>query len=186
MYQSIDFKQYNLKIINFNNLFKEIEIKIINDLHKFNLLDKNLGTSSKKFFYHHVFYGICESLLNIKSKEKCILYFDNKQIENFNILNHYSDEKILKLLTVILKKIKTLLPIKVFISEISFDYFNYLLSKNDGRGEELVSSIRSYVDSVNLERYTFNKVQAFTKNMGLSFLNKEYFNKLRAKQLIIV
>lgn len=186
MVSSIDLKQYNLKILNFNNIFKDIEVNLINDLCKFNLLDKHLGTTAKKFFYHHIIFGICEALLSIKSREKCILYFNSTQLENFDILTYYSEEKVLVVLNSILKKIKVLLPIKVFISEISFDYLNHLLSKNDGRSEELVSKIRSYVDSINLERYTFSNIRMFTKRMGLHFLNKEYFNKLKAKQLIIV
>ena len=72
------------------------------------------------------------------------------------------------------------------MSSISFEFLIHLLQKNDGRSEELIANIRSYLGSVNLERYTFSKILSFTKKNDLIFLNKDYFNKLKAKQLIIV
>jgi len=73
----------------------------------------------------------------------------------------------------------------VFFTNISFEFLHHLLSKNEGRGLEVISNIRSYIDSINLERYTFAKVKTFTKRNNLIFLNKEYFNQLKTKQLLI-
>jgi len=186
MLNYLEFKQYNFKIINFNYLFKDIEVDIINDLHKYELLKDRITTNAKKFFYHHIIFSLCETLLNDKSKEKSIIYFNNTQIGGFQILKHFQEEDVLKLLDVILKKIKRLLPIKVFISTISFDFLNHLLQKNDGRSVELISNIRTYLNSINLERYTFSKVKIFTKRNDLTFLSKDYFNRIKSKQLIIV
>jgi len=186
MLSQLEFKQYNFRIINFNYLFRDIEVNIINDLHKHELLKDRITTDAKRFFYHHLIFGICEILLKNKVKEKSIIYFNNTQLGNFQILKYFKEEDVLKLLNIIFKQIKKLLPIKIFISTISFDFLSHLLQKNDGRSVELINNIRSYLDSVSLENYTFSNLKSFTKKFGLIFLNKEYFNQLKAKQLIIV
>lgn len=187
MLGQLDFPQYNFRILNFNFLFKEIENDIINDLHKFNLLEKGrIGSNTKLFFYHHIIFGLCESLLKNKIKEKTIIYYNNNQLGNFQLLKYFKEEDILKLLNMVFKHVKKLLPIKVFISSISFDFLTHMLQKNDGRSIELINNIRTYLDSVSLENYTFSSVKNFTKKFGLVFLNKTYFNQLKSKQLIIV
>jgi len=186
MLNQIEFSQYNFRILNFNSLFKDIEVNIINDLHTHHLLKDRISTSAKRFFYHHIILGLCESLLKNKVKEKTIIYFNNTQLGNFRLLKFFKEDEVLELLNQIFKKIRKLLPIKIFISSISFDFLSHLLQKNDGRGVELINNIRSYLDSISLENYTFSNIQRFTKSYGLLFLNKEYFNQLKAKQLIIV
>jgi len=187
MLSQLDFPQYNFRILNFNFLFKEIETNIINDLHKFNFLEKSkISSNAKLFFYHHIIFGLCETLLNNKAKEKTIIYFNSTQVGNFQLLKYFKEEDILKLLNSIFKTIKKMLPIKVFISSISFDFLSHLLQKNDGRSVELINNIRAYLDSVSLENYTFSSIKNFTKKFGLVFLNKNYFNQLKSKQLIIV
>jgi hypothetical protein len=186
MLSQLEFSQYNFRILNFNYLFKDIEINIINDLHTHHLLKDRVDTNARRFFYHHIIHGLCEILIKNKVKEKTIIYFNSTQLGNFQLLKYYKEEDILELLNVIFKKIKKLLPIKIFISSISFDFLSYLLQKNDGRSTELISNIRSYLDSVSLENYTFSDIRKFTLKYGLLFLNKEYFNQLKAKQLIIV
>ena len=62
----------------------------------------------------------------------------------------------------------------------------HLIEKKDGRGVELVNSIRCYIESVNFEKYTFSNVKTFTMKNNLTFLNQTYFNHLKTKQLLIV
>ena len=187
MIKKIEFSQYNFRLLNFNYIFsRKIEVNIINDLHKFDLLKDRITSHAKKFFYHHIIHTLCEELLNNKTKEKTVIYFNNTQLDQFHIFKYFKEEDILKLLNTILLKVKKLLPLKIYLTNISFDFLIHLLSKNAGRGIETISSIRNYIDSVNIENYTFAKVKTFTKKNDLVFLNKEYFNQLKTKQLLIV
>lgn len=187
MLKKIEFSQYNFRLINFNYIFaRKIEVNLINDLHKFGLLKDRITTNAKKFFFHHIILSICEELLNDASKEKTIIYFNNTQLDQFLIFKYFKEEDVLKILNTVLLKVKRLLPIKVFITNISFDFLTHLLNTNDGRGIETINSIRSYMDSVNIENYTFASVKTFTKKNELTFLNKDYFNRLKTKQLLIV
>ena len=185
MLKKLDFKQYNFQLINFNFIMRKVEVDIINDLHKYHLLKERITTNAKQFFYHHIIFGICEYLLANKTNEKSIIYFNNTQLEPLMLLKYFKEEDLKRLLDQILCKVKKLLPIKVYRSNISFEFLDHLLVKNEGRGIEVISGIRSYLDSVNIERYTFAKVKTFTKRNNLIFLNKEYFNQLKTKQLLI-
>jgi len=187
MLKKIEFSQYNFRLLNFNYIFaRKIEVNLINDLHKFGLLKEKISGSAKNFFYHHIILSLCEELLNNPSTEKTVIYFNNTQLDQFHFFKYFKEEDVLKTFNIVLSKIKRLLPIKMFITNISFDFLTHLLSSQDGRGIEIINSIRSYMDSVNIESYTFAKVKTFTKQNDLVFLNKEYFNQLKTKQLLIV
>lgn len=187
MLKKIEFNQYNFRLLNFNYIFaRKIEVNLINDLHKFDLLKDRITSHARKFFLHHIILTLCEELLNDASKEKTIIYFNNTQLDQFHIFKYFKEEDVLKVLNTVLLKVKRLLPLKVFITNISFDFLTHLLSTNDGRGIETINNIRSYMDSVNIENYTFAKIKTFTLKNDLTFLNKDYFNRLKTKQLLIV
>lgn len=186
MLKKIEFSQYNFKLLNFNYIFaRKIEVNLINDLHRFDLLKEKISNHAKKFFYHHIIHSLCEELLNNLYAEKAIVYFNNTQLEQLHIFKYFKEEDVLNTLNVVLAKIKKLLPIRVFTTNISFDFLTHLLSSNDGRGIETINNIRSYMDSINIENYTFAQARSFTKKNDLVFLDKEYFNQLKIKQLLI-
>jgi len=67
-------KVYDLNLINFNEMFTEdIQFDIINDLHKFELLDKSISNKdTNKIFLHYIIYHICSKILKNKFKVCCI------------------------------------------------------------------------------------------------------------------
>lgn len=188
MLKRIDFKQYNFCLINFDSIFqKKIDTDLVNALHEYNLLKDRITSDARKFFYHYTFLRICETLLHEKSKEKIIIYFNISHLnDDCEIFKHFKEEEVLRVLTAVALKIKKLLPVRIYISPYSFDFFTHLLDKKDGRGVELVNHIRGYLDNVNFEKYTFSSVKTFTMKNNLTFLNQTYFNHLKTKQLLIV
>ena len=79
MLDKLEFKQYNFRILNFNYIFKDVEVSIINDLHKFELFDGRLTSNARKLFYHHIILGLCEVLMHNRAKEKTIIYYNHTQ-----------------------------------------------------------------------------------------------------------
>jgi hypothetical protein len=187
MLKKLEFKQYNFRIVDFNSIFiKKIEVDLINDLHRFELFKSRITSHAKKFFYHHIIFGLCEFLLHEKAKEKTIIYFNNTQMSDLELFKYFKEDEVRDVVEQIIRRIKILLPIRVFITNISYDFLQHLIDRKDGRGVEVINSLKAYMDSVNHEKYTFSRVLTFTKRNDLVFLSKEYFDKLRAKQLIIV
>lgn len=188
MQKLLEFKPYNFVVLNLNFLFKDIiETELIDDLHKYNLLSDRLNATARKLFFHHMFHGVCEVLLREKYSEKVVLFFSSSHIpDSCQILKYYDEKALLLVLNAIVLKIKKLLPIRVFIASYNIEFLAHLLKTRDGRGIEIVSNLKTYVDNITFEKYTFNKIQKFAKQNELLFLSEKYFNQLKTKQLMLV
>ena len=185
MMADLSLKTYNLNVLDFNDLFIDnIQHEIINALHEYSLLEKSISNASvKKFFLHYTIYSICERILN--QKEKSIIYFNNTQLDDCEIKKYYKESDLLKTLNTILRRIEKLLPIKMYISKYSIVYLNHLIEQNDGKAFTTINSMVSKINSIDISKFTFSEVKKFTKRYELTFLNRDYFNRLSTKLLLI-
>ncbi len=181
----LNIENYDLKIVDLNEMFvNNIQIEIVDSLYNFNLLDKSINNLQvKKFFFHHLIHNICEKVL--KYKGKSIVYFNYTQLEESTINKYFTENEILNFLNKILRKIEKLLPIKIYISKYSIEYLNHLLEINDGKAQTMVNSMISKINKIDISKYTFSEVKKFTKRYELTFLNRDYFNRLSTKLLLI-
>jgi hypothetical protein len=185
--KELNFKHYNIHVVDFNSILqKNIDGALIDDLHKFHLLNGKMRSATKRFFYHHIILHVCEHVLNIKSKERVILYFHGNQLPNLKLSEYFAEEHILKLINEIMRKIINILPLRVYQSTLSYEHFIHLLRRDEGRSKEIVNGLRELASISCIERYTFEKVKKFTKRNELTFLNADYFNRIKSKQLLIV
>ena len=178
-------ENYDFTIIDFNELLiNDIQPQIINSLHEFNLLEKSINNLQvKKFIFHYTIYNICQKLLD--SKSKSIIYFNNTQLDDCELTKYYKENEILTFFTNFLRKIDKILPIKIFISKYSIIYLNHLIDINDGKAQTTINSMILKINNMDIGKYTFSQVKRFTKRYELTFLNKDYFNRLSTKLLLI-
>lgn len=178
-------KIYNLNLIDFNEMFYgDIQIHIINDLHRYNLLDKKINNRDvSKIFLHHIILHICDNIL--KNNSKSVIFFNYNQLDECELMNYYKEKDILAVLSKIIKKINNALPITFHISKISLDYLKHLIEIKDGRSSLTVNSILLKCNKFDITKYTFSNIKKMTKKYELTFLNKEYFNRLSTKLLLI-
>ena len=178
-------ENYDFTIIDFNELLiNDIQNQIINSLHEFNLLDKSINNLQvKKFSYHYTIYSICEKLL--EGKTKSIIYFNNTQLEDCELTKYFKESDILNFFTNFLRKVDKILPLKIFISKYSILYLDHLIDINDGKAQTTINSMTSKINSMDISKYTFSDVKKFTRRYELTFLNKDYFNRLSTKLLLI-
>ena len=178
-------KNYDFTIIDFNELLiKDIQPQIIDSLHEFNLLEKSINNLEvKKFLYHYTIYSVCQKLLNNKSKS--IIYFNNTQLDECELTNYFKEKEILTFFTNFLRKVDKILPIKIFISKYSILYLDHLIHINDGKAQTTINSMILKINNMDISKYTFSQVKNFTKRYELTFLNRDYFNRLSTKLLLI-
>ena len=183
---SLDLGVYNLSLINCNKVVAgDISYNLVNDLAEYGLLGSKFSkTDCKKLLYHHVIYEFCEAVLRDTNKKKHVLFFNNTQLAESPLTEFYTEEEIIKQVSLILNKMRTMLPIKVYISRYSLPYFDHLLKTKQGRGQMLLNDIQKDADK-DFDRFTFSKVKAFTKRYELTWLNNDYFNRLSTKFLLI-
>ena len=183
---NLDLGIYNLSLVNCNRIFvKYISDSIVDELYKFDLLEKSLSNGLvKKIFYHFCILNFCEAILKNKTDKKSLLFFNNTQLEECSLLQYYSEEDIIKNIVAVINRMKNILPVKTYVSRYSLMYFKHLLEQQKGRGHMLLNDIQKNTSSA-YGRYTFSKAKQFAKRYELIWLNEEYFNKLSTKFLLI-
>jgi len=176
-------KQENMVLINFNFIFKQIEVDFINDLTEYNLIkDYKINFSKKdikKLFYHHVIFGICEEIKNSpKHKKVLIIPPELKECEIFNYCDYDDFNKILlKLLQMLEKCLPFLIHFTsndIFIAEIT----------DSGESIEFINILSAMIDKKESKTFTFERLKSFSKKWELTFLSKTYFNDVKTKLLL--
>ena len=184
MSDDIVFTEYNFRLINLCGLLKASEITIINEMYVYGLLDKPKITKDvKKILMHHITLCLCSKLLTATGKEKWIVYFNKGDLNNSSLYGYFPE--IGTLVETYLTKLKRLLPIRIFTNGKTFSELQKLIEKRNGERDEFIANIRHYIESVDFTSFTFSKVRIFTQKQGLTFLNKEFFNTLKSKQLLL-
>tara|TARA_R100001163_G_scaffold728_6_gene1146 strand:+ start:42949 stop:43518 length:570 start_codon:yes stop_codon:yes gene_type:complete len=181
--------QYNLLLIDFQDIHKSFDKELLDDIHENMLMDtfKEKGFQNKdikKLFFHHSIKSTVDYINKVNSNNKVILYFNNTQFYESEILNYIQEKQYLDILTKLLLKLRSVLPIKVVISMRSLPYFKELVKSNDGRARGTVLKINSTLSKFKIENFTFEKVKKFATKYELNFLSNEYFDNIRTKQLI--
>jgi hypothetical protein len=181
--------QYNITLIDFQDIHKKFDKDLLDEIHNSLLIDtfKEKGFQNKdikKLFFHHSIKGTVDYINRIKTNNKVIVFFNNTQFYESEILNYVSEKSYLDILTKLLLKLRSVLPIKVVISMRSLPYFKELVKLNDGRAKGTVMKINSTLSKFKIESFTFEKVKKFATKYELNFLSNEYFDNIKTKQLI--
>lgn len=179
--------QYNYCIVNFNRVYRESFVpELIDSLNTYKINDIRIKNKDfKKLFTHSLIHSLCEEIINSKTLEKTVIYFNTTTLPHTELNKTINDEELINFIEKIILKIRKLLPIKIFITSNTFDYFAQLVHKNDAKAIEIVNNIRSLCEKIKLEKYTFQKIRSYSKRFGLTFLSDVYFNNIKSKQLLI-
>ena len=182
---SLDLEIYNFNLINCNEIFKTASDDIVDELYKFDLLEKSLSnTIVKRIFFHYTIFHLCEAVLANNTGRKGVLFFNNTQLNDITLSKYFKEGDIIKTVCNVLNKMKSLLPVKVYISRYSLDYFYHLLESKQGKGHMLLNDMRNTTSKDN-DGFTFSRIKQYTKKYELTWLNEKYFNRLSTKFLLI-
>lgn len=183
MLRTVVFSEKNLRLICLSKLYIKNEPNLINALYSYNLL--NVGKLNKdivSLFLHYSILGVCNEVLEIKSVEKIVLYFNDNDFKKCELLRYFSYKEVSLLFKKLVKCIEKYLPLRLYIGNVEF---NHIKNIKNGEKEELIVLLQDVVNKVDISRYTFSKLYQFTKKNNLTYLNKEYFNTLKSKQLLL-
>ncbi|NDG29133.1 hypothetical protein EB118_03410 [bacterium] len=186
MHKELVLHQHNLQIFNYNYIFKnDIEKKFIDDLYNYKLTESKKDSMVRKLFVHHNIHSVCEFILKSPKKGKQVVYFDDNNLIDGEILEYVDEDHFKYYLKHVYLKFRALLPLRVYWSTFSFEYFVNKVKENNGIGKETVFKIKSLVENSCFDRFTFEKCKKFVRKEGLTFLDKTYFNSLKSKQLLL-
>lgn len=168
-------------------VIKSKENEIINDLHKYDLLkDLNFRKiDTKKVLYHHIIYGVCEAVCSIKTQNRIVVY-NNLQYINTELLQYTSKYKLIKFLETLTRKIKTMLPIKIYDGDEDYDTFVDKCKTDRGELKTRAILINNFIKKKSNQQFDFEAVKNFVEKYELTYLSKHYFNNIKVKNLVFL
>ena len=186
----INIKFHGITVLDFNSIFnKYIETDLINDLDKFGLIkDGNVNLKNKdvkKFFYHHIIYGLSNFFLEAKIKNKSIIFYTNIAPAGKQILHLTDTSQLQSFLNKTILKISKLLPLRWYISSSTFNMLTTTIKQNTGDTSDLINRLRFSIDNYDASKFTYTKARNFAARYELNFLTNNFFKKVYAKQLIL-
>jgi len=178
---------YNLYVVDFAKIYKgKFTDDFLKSIELYNIKNITLKNKDiKKLFVHHLIHSICEEIIEARNKEKFVVYFNTNALPLTMINQYFNEEELLVFLEKTFRQIMKMLPIKIFITSNSFEYFLYLLQQNKAETVELLNRLRAFVLKDKISKFTFEKAKNYTKKYGLTFLSDVYFNNIKSKQLLI-
>ena len=184
-------EEKNICLIDFNDIFKSIETSFLNDIYDYDLMiDEQipLTPDTKKIFYHHVIHNLCEHIIKAPKDYRKIIYAPLQINDQFEICNLCDCKKINKLFHALIKKLEKKLPVLIIFQQESLD-FEFLKNKcfwGDGKGIDFLNFLEVKCEKYENGLYNrnFSKIKEFTKKYELKFLNKNYFDNLKTKQIL--
>lgn len=192
MIRSSVFKQFNITVVDLTDVLKYIEVDLINDLCRYQLLKKSRLTKDvKKLLYHHVFFGLCEYILNAHNTGKVFFVIkNNESFQSLQIIKYFKQREVERCMTQVLTRAARLLPISIYScdSSISISEFEEEYAKGSGEIKEFMERIKSFHMSQDFikSHFTFAKVKLFARRNELTFLNEKYFNRFKTRQLLMM
>lgn len=174
-------------LVDYRQVLINCETSIIDDLYQFDLLNKlNMrNNDTKKIMYHHVIHEICESVLNVKTTNKVILYnnLSNIQLELFK---HSTRTQVINFLNTLTRQVKQLLPVKIYDHEDDFDIFTDRCKESRGELRARAAVISEFLRKQQNKRFDFEKAKKFAEKYELTYLSQQYFNNIKIKNLVFI
>jgi hypothetical protein len=184
MIDKITVNNYNICVVDLWSVIDECYDDVFQNFNQYNIQVKTKITSDvKNLLLHHIIYNICIFLNKQQSGSKVVFYYDEKyNCSNIHTLVTHD------FLQKIIKKISTILPIKVyFIKDTTFDMYKKMLQhNNDGIGRELILKLNNFNNNCDFTAFTFKKTLSFIKRHNLYLLDTQLLTDLKAKQLLLV
>lgn len=184
---TIDIPKHHIRVVDFLQLVIDCEEHILKDLDMFDL-KTNLNcnkSATKTIFYYYILKHVCDTVMTNTSGNRCVFFYNADCVTQYDIsfIQLTTSQHFVKFLNALIKKLNNVLPTLFFqCDDICFDQI--VADSTDGDFTDIVSNIRAAHDLKNYKKFTFEKAKAFVKQHGLTYLDREYFNKVKVKMLM--
>ncbi len=172
-------------LINFDVLFKEIEVNCLNELDEYGQInDYQINLSkrdTKKIIYHNIIHGICEEIRLNENKQTKVIVIPPVFREFHQIMNFCDSEHLQILLKGLFKRLQNSLPFLIYFAD-DFIFDDYV--EESGETKDVVYMILEMTNTLSNKNFTFEKIKKFSNQFELEFLSQEYFNCIKTKLLL--
>lgn len=178
----IELEHYNITVLDFNSLFtQQYQQNIVNLLRSFSLTEKPLRNADvKKIFYHSLTYDLCETVLD-NIDRKIMFVFNTTMLTACDITYYYQEVDIIALLKKYLSKLEKMLPFKICMVKQNI----FILDNSDDKLIITLNGCIQHCNNIDSKNFTLQKIKKFAKSYDLTFLDKDYLNRFKTKQLAV-
>ena len=177
----------NIKLIDILSLVYDSQVRIMNDLHMFDLLDQlnYRKHDTKKVFYYHILKSVCDCIISSSDNNQHVFFYNRSCIDNyrFEVLNYSNSEEFQKFLNILIKKMNSILPTLFYMcNDRCFD--EMVKDVNSGEWQDVYLAISAELAIKRNRKFTFEQSKKFVDKFELTYLDREYFNKLKISALL--
>lgn len=187
--RSFQHNKFRLCIVDLLSCVSDCERDILRDLDRYNLIEcQNVNFRKRDVrtvFYYFILKQICDVMLRSRSSNKYVFFYNRKcvthnQFKFFDMCNT-NKYKFSDFLATMVNKINNILPTPIYITQdICYDD----LADDVQDNVDIMYDIRNVVENKCNKTFTFEKSKKFVKQYGLTYLDTEYFNKVKIKCLL--
>lgn len=173
----LEYTEQSLTVCNFNKFFAHYEDLIINSMYDYSLLTPKhtLGNKDvKKIFYHHLIKLIVDEFIwSNKSPNKLVMVFNTNSHLHGVAREYYGEKQLIAFLEKFILKLENMLPVRFVLTDKTMD--EYIM----------INACLSKIKKVSKKDYTFQKIKLFAKRYDLTYINDNYLNSIKTKQVLI-
>lgn len=188
----VELNNYGLHCVSFDQIFFEAYKHIVEDLFTYDKFhDHNVRSQdTRRIYYYHLIKHTCDTVINMKTTNKIVIYYsdkdircDFKQVRNKQTRRTGRDTRddFVLFMNRFFRTIKSLIPVRVFISPVKFSTFVQYYNTNKGKYIEMINQMRTIKSNY---RFNFEKFKKFTDKHKLTYLNEQYINQVKVKSIM--
>lgn len=175
------------------SIIEQCQYDIISDIEMYEMLDKQRHININKIdtqrvFYFYILKNICDIVMKSNTSTRCVVILNNNCVSeySFDIIKLYGVEtdKFCSFISRLFKHMNNILPTQFYIQHDQ-TCFNQLEDiSTPGEYREMINDILAQHDKKSRKVFTFEKAKKFIDKYGLTYLNNEYFGKVKIKSLM--
>lgn len=175
------------------SIIEQCQYEIISDLEMYEMLDNqrhiNINkTETQRVFYFYILKNICDIVMESNSSSRCVVILTDGCITeySFDIISLYGVDvdKFCSFMTRLFKRMNNILPTQFYIQHDGTCFKQLENVSTPGEYREMINDILAQHDKKSRKSFTFEKARKFINKYGLTYLNNEYFSKVKIKSLM--
>ena len=185
--EPVELNNYCICLLNFKDIFHKAYKDVVKDLYTYDKFhDHNVRSQdTKRIYYYHMIKHICDAVINTNTTNTIVIYFSvkdiacdfqqcvNKRTRKNGKRDNRSD--FIVFMKQFFKRVKSMVPVKVYISEVKFDTFIQYYNNNKGKYLDTINEMRAIKE----KRISLEQFKKFTTKYRLTYLNDNYLNSVK-------
>lgn len=181
----------NIRFVDFMSVVQQMQHDIIADIDRFDLIvDGQININKndvQRVFYFYILKKICDVVMSAEGGDRHVfIYNENCVCKYETIFNNdaLNVELFDKFLTRLVQRVDRILPTQFFICNDDTCFDELMNDTSSGEYRDFMSAVYSQQMKKNNKTFTFEGARKFIKRYGLTYLDNEYFSKVKIKSLM--